>query len=63
MLHLIAQASHLTALDFHPTVLDFKERRKNQRLHLLVLPDLQVDHLQMAVSQHGSKSLEATSFS
>jgi hypothetical protein len=68
LLNLIALASHLTALDFLLTVLvlivlDFKERRNSQRLLLLVLPDLLADHLQMEVSQHGSRSLEVTSFS
>jgi hypothetical protein len=68
LLNLIAQASHPTALGFLPTVLvpivlDFKERRNSQRLLLLVLQDLLADHLQMEVSQHGSRSLEVTSFS
>jgi hypothetical protein len=68
LLNLIAQASRLTALDFLltvlvPTVLDSKERRNSQRLLLFVLLDLQADHLQMEVSQHGSKLLEVTFFS
>jgi hypothetical protein len=68
LLNLIAQASRLTALDFLltvlvPIVLDSKERRNSQRLLLFVLLDLQADHLQMEVSQHGSKLLEVTFFS
>jgi hypothetical protein len=68
LLNLIAQASRLTALDFLltvlvPIVLDSKERRNSQRLLLFVLLDLQADHLQIEVSQHGSKLLEVTFFS
>jgi hypothetical protein len=63
LLHLIAQASHLTALDFRLIALDSKERRHYQRLLLLALQDLQAAHLQTEVSQHGSKWLEVISSS
>jgi len=59
----IAQVSHLVVLASHLIVLVSRMRRKNPSLLLPVHLDLLVDHLQMAVSPHGSKCLVATFFS
>ena len=60
----IAQDFHLVVLDSHLIALASKMKKKNRKLLLLsVLPDLQVDLLRMAVSLHGSRFLEAFSYS
>lgn len=56
----IAQVSRLVALDSRLIALGSKTKRKNPRLLLSVLLDLQVDRLQMVVLQHGFKSLVVT---